>query len=66
MAKPKRLSLPVTLTMRPSYFQKADAIMEVTGETLSQLTRRLIFEEWERQQASMSASPSTLKQKAQN
>lgn len=51
MPKTKRLSPPVTLTMRPSYFQKADAIMKVTGETISQLTRRLIQEEWERRYA---------------
>lgn len=41
-------SRPVTLTMRPSFFKKADEIMAVTGEKISELTRRLIHEEYER------------------
>lgn len=46
--KPKRLSEPVTLTMRPMYYDKADAIMERTGEKLSELVRRLINDEYDR------------------
>jgi len=59
MSKPKERtpseekSEPVTITMRPIYFQKAEEIMAKTGEKISELLRRLINEEYERREAAM-------------
>lgn len=41
-------ALPVTMTMRRIYFQKAAEIEAVTGEKISELVRRLITQEWDR------------------
>lgn len=46
--RPRTISKPVTITMRPVYRKKANEIMARTGEKISELTRRLIREEWER------------------
>lgn len=48
MPKTKRHSKPVTLTMRPIFREKANTIMDTTGEKISELVRRLINEEHER------------------
>lgn len=47
-SRPRALSEPVTITMLPVFHKKAKAIMDHTGEKISELIRRLIREEWER------------------